>query len=92
VSVRAAVVVDGRNCAVQLTMIARTRFVDGIVARFLLRTGRSWVGLAVRRLDGANENPPGLQHALYAIPGSQLILAASYAFAPPPLMTGWLRR
>jgi hypothetical protein len=27
-----------------------------------------------------NENPPGLQHALYAMPGSRLTLAASYAF------------
>jgi hypothetical protein len=41
------------------------------------------LGLLFDGSTAPNENPPGLQHALYAISGSQLILAASYAFGVP---------
>lgn len=63
------------------TIFVPDKFVGGIVGAFLA----AWVGglasgFLLEGLDVPSHNPPGLRHALYAIPGSLVGLAACYAW------------
>lgn len=62
------------------TIFVPDRFAGGIVGALLA----AWAGALVSGflLDGlaiSSHNPPGVRHALYAIPGSVLALVAAYA-------------
>jgi hypothetical protein len=63
------------------TILIPDKFAGGIMGAFcaawLGALGSGWMfeGLTV-----PNDNPPGMRHALYAMPGSLLALALSYAY------------
>jgi hypothetical protein len=61
------------------TIFLPDRFAGGIVGAFLA----AWIGgvlsgFVFEGLDLPSENPPGVHHALYAIPGSVAGLIACY--------------
>lgn len=61
------------------TIFVPDRFVGGIVGAF----AAAWVGAIVSGvvLDGfaiSGDNPPGMRHTLYAVPGAMLGLVGTY--------------
>jgi hypothetical protein len=71
------------------TILVPDKFAGGIVGAFLA----AWIGAIVSGfvLEGLalpSDNPPGMRHVLYALPGSLLGLVAGYAYGA----TGGIRR
>jgi len=63
------------------TIFVPDKFAGGIAGAFLA----AWIGAIASGfvLDGLtlpNDNPPGMRHALYALPGALLGLVTSYAY------------
>jgi hypothetical protein len=63
------------------TVFIPDRFAGGIVGAFLA----AWIGgvasgFLIEGFALPSDNPPGMRHALYALPGSLLGLVASYAY------------
>ena len=62
------------------TIFVPDRFVGGIVGAFVA----AWIGGVVSGfvldgLEAPTQNPPGMRHALYALPGALVGLATCYA-------------
>lgn len=61
------------------TIFVPDRFSGGIVGAFLFAWfGGIASGLVLEGFTIPGDNPPGMQHALYALPGSILALVACY--------------
>jgi hypothetical protein len=63
------------------TIFVPDRFAGGIVGAFLA----AWIGaiasgFVLEGLTFPSDNPPGMRHVLYALPGSLLGLLAGYAY------------
>jgi len=63
------------------TVFVPDRFAGGIVGAFLA----AWIGgvasgFVIEGFALPSDNPPGMRHALYALPGSLLGLVGSYAY------------
>jgi len=57
------------------------RFAGGIIGAFLAATGGGLLSGLLLPVPGIpGDNPPGVQEALWAIPGSIAALAACYAY------------
>jgi uncharacterized membrane protein YeaQ/YmgE (transglycosylase-associated protein family) len=62
------------------TILVPDRFAGGIVGAFLAAWAGALVsGMLLEGLEIPNDNPPGLRHVLYAVPGSLIGLGACWA-------------
>jgi len=63
------------------TIFVPDKFAGGIVGAFLAAwMGAIGSGFLLEGLALPSDNPPGMHHALYAVPGSTLGLVGSYAW------------
>ena len=63
------------------TVLLPDRFAGGIIGAFLAATAGALVsGYALPAPGLPTENPPGVGEAFWAVPGSVIALAASYAW------------
>jgi hypothetical protein len=61
------------------TILVPDRFAGGIIGGFLAAWAGAMVsGFLLEGLEVPNHNPPGMKHALYALPGSVLGLVACW--------------
>jgi hypothetical protein len=66
------------------TIFVPDRFAGGIIGAFLAAwLGAIASGFVLEGFSVPSENPPGLHHALYGLPGGALALAACYLTGTP---------
>lgn len=72
---------DGRHRNLALCVFVPDRFAGGIIGAFLAALGGAIVsGYALPSPGIPLDNPPGIGEAIWAVPGSLIALAATYAY------------
>jgi hypothetical protein len=70
------------------TILVPDRFVGGIIGALLAGWGGAFAsGFMLEGFEVPSHNPPGLRHALYALPGSIASLTASWIIGSRQMLT-----